>query len=164
MREQPKLHLEFYQRMPLMERCHSENFLLMWCQELSGGAQSCAETRERSAACYGLGFHSSAWRTMRYGGFVERGRAVGSTQRRFERRLSAMGRVGGSFHHSEAHSTFTSGMSERLFVEFSFMTMGKTECAIICAHIRCRSRCAKGTTSADSESTQAFPIQGVSSA
>ena len=36
MREQPKLHLEFYQRMSLMERCHPENFLLMWCQRAFG--------------------------------------------------------------------------------------------------------------------------------
>ena len=35
------------------------------------------------------------------------------------------------------------------------MEEGKTECAIICAHIRWRSRCAKGIRSAYSERTQA---------
>ena len=45
--------------------------------------QSWAETRERSAACYGLDFQSSAWRTtitMRVAGLVDRGPAAKSTR------------------------------------------------------------------------------------
>ena len=45
-------------------------------KEPSEFGQSCAETRDRSAACFELGFHSSAWRTsitLRVAGFAERG-------------------------------------------------------------------------------------------
>ena len=32
-----------------MERCHLENFLLMWCQRAFRDGQGCAEARERMA-------------------------------------------------------------------------------------------------------------------
>ena len=56
---------------------------------------------------------------------------------------------------------FTSGRSGRLFIEMSLIKVVKTECAITCAHIRWRSRCAKGTCSVDSERTEAFPLRHV---
>merc|ERR1712135_273167 len=149
-REEPNLHLEFYQRdvtdgmrspWKLPVDVVSKSF-----QEVVKVAQKIENTMQ---PVIGLGFHSSSLEDVNHDALW----------------LALLNEVRQPGAHAPNCSVidcdgYVERKRGRLCIEMSLMEKrAKLNAQLFCAHIRWRSRCAKGMCSVDSECTQASPNQ-----